>query len=100
MPTATVIRQLKSGPGSKEISEQEVKIPWSYYDIVNPLPARRVLYDGIENTEQIVLEPGEKKVGVRLADQTFEELRRRNKDLKIAKGKQPDEPDKPKGLGE
>ena len=38
------------------------------YDITNPTSARRVIYDGTADQRRVVVEPGETKLGVLLAE--------------------------------
>lgn len=45
------------------------------YDIYNPTPSRRVIYDGIENKKAIEIMPGQIVKNIELADHVVEKLR-------------------------
>lgn len=47
------------------------------YDIHNPTPARRVIYDGITNVKAIIIPPKATLNGVPLADHIVERLNKR-----------------------
>jgi len=58
------------------------------YDLHNPTPAARVIYDGITNSKKIRVLPGETVKDVVLADHVVEKLRRHaalgeNADLRV-----------------
>jgi hypothetical protein len=72
-------------------------------DLYNPTPARRIVYDGIENSQKpITLDPGETKRNVEISDKLAKELKGRTRprgkekaDLLVYEaGKAPD-PSKP-----
>lgn len=57
------------------------------YDIHNPTKARRVIYDGSKDQKQVVIEPGDTKKAVPLADHILKQLKARENDLVITESK-------------
>ncbi len=65
------------------------------FDIHNPTQSRRVIYDGLKNKE-IVIEPGDTKKSVPLAEYIVKSLRNRVDDLTITEIKSAAVEQKPK----
>ena len=70
------------------------------YHIYNPTQARRVIYDGSENQKEIVIDPGEVKRDVSLADHIAVFHTQRRDDLVLTRVErmieQESEPERPK----
>ena len=65
-----------------------------FYDVFNPTPGPRVIWDGITNAKPIRIASGETKKGVVLADHVVRDLRRSadlgpNADLRVTDSEEP-----------